>query len=93
MTKATLINDSTSWGLVYSSRNSVHYQQGRENGSVQAGRHGAGEGADSPTRWSTGSKEETVTEQSLSIGDLKAHPHRDTLPPTRPHPLQEDHTS
>ena len=30
------------------------------------------------------SKEETVTEQSLSIGDLKAHPHRDTLPPTRP---------
>jgi len=27
------------------------------------------------------------TGQSLSIGDLKAHPHSDTLPPTRPHPL------
>jgi hypothetical protein len=25
------------------------------------------------------------TGHSLSIGDLKAHPHSDTLPPTRPH--------
>jgi hypothetical protein len=33
------------------------------------------------------------TGQSLSIGDLKACPHNDTLPPTRPHPLQQGHTS
>jgi hypothetical protein len=28
------------------------------------------------------------TRQSLSIGDLKAHSHSNTLPPTKPHLLQ-----
>ena len=27
------------------------------------------------------------TDKSLSLGDLKAHPHSDILPPTRPHLL------
>jgi hypothetical protein len=30
---------------------------------------------------------------SLGIGDLKAHPHSDTLPSTRPHLLKQGHTS
>jgi hypothetical protein len=33
------------------------------------------------------------TGQSFSIGDLKAYPNSDTLPPTRLHLLQQDHTS
>jgi hypothetical protein len=33
------------------------------------------------------------TGHSLSIGDLKAHFHSDTLPPTRPHLPQQGHTS
>jgi hypothetical protein len=31
--------------------------------------------------------------QSLSIGDLRAHLHSDTFPPTKPHLFQQDHTS
>jgi hypothetical protein len=31
--------------------------------------------------------------QSLSIRDLKAHPHSDILPPTRPHLLKQGHIS
>jgi hypothetical protein len=33
------------------------------------------------------------TGRSLSIGDFKARPHSDTLPPTRLHLLQQGHTS
>ena len=53
-----------------------------------AGRHGAREGAES-SMWIHRQQKETVchTGTSLSIYDLKDHPHNGTLPPTRPHPL------
>ena len=86
MTKATL----SELGLAYSFRGSVHYHHGRKHGSL-AGSHGAGEGTESegaqllqaPRRGS-----ESLTGQSLSIGDLKAHPLNDTLHPTKSHILQ-----
>ena len=46
------------------------------------------EGTESSTSWSEGNRKKWPvdhTECSLSKGDLKAHPHSDTLPPTRPH--------
>ena len=56
-----------------------------------AGRHGAGELDESPTSYR---QEEMIchVEQNMSKGDLKAHPHSDTFPPTRPHLLQQGHT-
>lgn len=54
---------------------------------LPAGRHSPG-GAKSSTSWSAGSRKEIEFHigQSLYIGDLKAHPYSDTLPP-RPHIL------
>ena len=59
------------------------------------GRHGAGEGAESSTSWSEGRQEDTLfyTVWNLSTGgNLKAHLYIGTLPPTRPHLLQQGHT-
>lgn len=36
---------------------------------------------------------ECHTGHGLSIADLKAHPHNETLPLTKPHLLQQGHTS
>jgi hypothetical protein len=59
-----------------------------------ASRHGIG-GAERSISSSEGSQEETGfhTGQSLSIGDLRACPYIAKLPPTRPHLLQQGHTS
>lgn len=45
MTKITLIKANISLGLDYSFRGSVHYHS-RKQGSLQAARHGTGEGAE-----------------------------------------------
>jgi hypothetical protein len=83
MTKATLINDNTLLGLAYKFRDSVIYHHGRKHGSIQAGMvledlrvlH----------------LDKAVARRDCLIGSqedgLKAHPHSDTLPPTRPHLL------
>lgn len=53
-----------------------------------AGRHGDGEGAESPRSWSQAAGTELChTDPSLRKGHLGAHPHSDRLPPTKPHPL------
>jgi hypothetical protein len=54
-----------------------------------AGRHSAREGAESST--SKGRQERLSSRQQKE--GLKAHPQSDTLPPTRPHPLQQGHAS
>jgi hypothetical protein len=37
MTKATGIRTTFNWGLAYRFRGSIHYHQGGEHGSIQAG--------------------------------------------------------
>jgi hypothetical protein len=96
MTKATLRKKNISLGLAYSFRGSVRYHHGGKHSSMQA------DMVLEKTRefyiWILRHPEETVhqaarrrlefyTRQSLSLGDLKAHPHSDTPPPTRPHLL------
>jgi len=86
MTKATLIKANISLGLAYGFRGSVHYHHGEKHGSVQADMvlekelrvlHLDPKAARRKFFICTG--------QSLSArGDLKARPHGDTLPPTRP---------
>ena len=61
----------------------------------RAGRHGAREGAKRIyILILRQQKQATVshTGHSVSIGDVKAHLHSVTLPPTRPHLLQQGHT-
>lgn len=89
MTKATLRRENIGAGLQL--RGLVHYHHGGEHGSMQAAMvlekalrvlHvdlQAAEGACEPTG------------QSLGIGALKARPHHDTLPPTRPYILTVAH--
>ena len=80
MTKATLIKDNIQLGLAYRFRGSVHYHHSRKHSSIQADMvleelrvlHLYLKEAKS--RLSSGSQEE----------GLKAHPHNDTFPPTRP---------
>jgi hypothetical protein len=48
----------------------------------------AGEGAGSSTSRSKGSRKLCYTWYNLSIGDLKAHPHCNTLPPARTNLLE-----
>jgi hypothetical protein len=87
MTKATLIKENIELGLAYSFRGVVHYHQGGKHGSMQVDMV-----LEKKLRvldldpQATG---DCVTGCSLSIGDLKAHPLSDTLPPTRPHLLQQ----
>jgi hypothetical protein len=73
--------------LAYSFKALIHYYYyGGKHGRCT--RHGAGGVAESSISW--GSQQmETVchTGYSLSIGDLKDHPHSATLPPTRPYLL------
>jgi hypothetical protein len=47
------------------------------------GRHGADKGAESSASWSAAKGDRMLHRHTLSVGDLKAHPHSDTLPPTR----------
>ena len=81
-----------SWGGL-SFRGLVHYHYSRKHGSMQADMALQGlrvlhfdPKAARRRLFSAGSQEKTIlgTGQSLSIGDLKAHLHSDTLPPIRP---------
>ena len=74
-------------------RGLLHYHHCRKHGSVQAGRvlemklrvlHLNQKAARRRLEFHTG--------WSLSIGNLKAHPHSNTFPPTRPCLLQQGHT-
>jgi hypothetical protein len=96
MTKATFIKENISLGLAYSFEGSVHYHHGRKHGSC-AGRHGVEE----PhileefyiLMFQEARRRLCHTGWSLSIGNFKAHPHGNALPPTRPHLLQQGHIS
>jgi len=80
-------------GLTYSLGGIAYYHPGRKHGSVQADTVLEELRALHFDLQAARRRLEFFTWQSLSIGDLKARPHGDTLPPTKPHPLQEGHTS
>ena len=66
MTKATLLKENISLGLAYSFRGSVHYHHGGMHGGWQAGRHGAGEGAERSISGSTGRRKRQRAAFSLA---------------------------
>lgn len=66
-----------SLGLAYSLRDLVYYCHG---------------GKTAACRQTVLDKARIYTGWSLSIEDLKAHLHSDTLPPARPHLHQQGHT-
>ena len=78
-------------GLAYSFRGSVRYHHGGKQGNMHSDTvleklrvlHLDLQAAEGD--W--------VTRCSLSIGNLKARSHSDTLPSTRPHLLQQGHSS
>jgi hypothetical protein len=88
MTMTALIKKTFNWGwLTVSEVQSIIIMAGQV-------RHGAEEGVESSIFGSSGSWKETESHQAwLEHLKLKVHPHRDTLSPTRPHPLQQGHTS
>ena len=90
MTKAILINKNIELGLAYHFRGSVHYHHGGKYGSVQAGMvlqrqlgvlHPDLNAAEGDCLTRAARRLECYSGWSLNIGDLKAHPHSDTLPP------------
>jgi hypothetical protein len=79
--------------LAYSFRGSVYYHHGEKHGSVQADMVLEKELRILHLDPMTARKRFFYTGQNLSIGDPKAYLHSDTLPLTRPHLLQQGHTS
>jgi hypothetical protein len=89
MTKATLIRTTFNWGwLTGSEVQSIIRQKAWQH----PGRHGAG-GAERSTSCSEGKQEKTNFQEARRKLALKTHPYSDTLPLTKPHLLQEGHTS
>ena len=91
MTTATLLKVNISLGLANSFKGSVHYHHGRKHSSIQAGTVLE----ELRVLHLDHRLQETVSHsgQSLSIYDIITHPHSDTLPPTRPHLLQQGYSS
>ena len=89
MTMTTLILENIYVGLAYSFRGLVHYCHGRKHD----GRHGAGEGAKSSTSWSIGSRIESNTVARLEILRPQSSVPECHTSSTRPHLLQQGHTS
>ena len=98
MTKATLVKENIELGLAYSFRGLVHYQYGGKQGRVQADLvpeilkilhldHQETEKGLS----SLGSQDEPMILRwaKLGIGDPKACPHSEALPPTSLNLLQQ----
>jgi len=92
MTKATITKDNSSWRLAYSVRGSVRYQHGRKHGSTQADMVLEKEPRVLPLIWRQ-SGEEWHLQGARKKLSLPTPTHSDTLPPTRPHLLQQCHTS
>ena len=78
--------------LAYSFRGLVHYHHGRKHGNIQADVVLEEPRIPHLDLQEARRRLEFYTGQSLSKGDLKAHPHSDTLLPTRPLVLQQGHT-
>lgn len=81
MTTANLIKETTYWGWL--TAGFVYYIHGRSHG-----RHGNGDGAESPTSGSTAAESVSHGRDGLSFYDLKVCP-SDTLPPKVLHLLQQ----
>ena len=80
MTTATLIKGNIELGLTYGFRGLSSWQEAW----YRLGRHGSGEGTESSTSGSAGRR----TVSHLAYVRPQSRPHSDTLPPTKPHPLQ-----
>jgi hypothetical protein len=79
-------------GPAYSFRGLVCYHHGREYGSLEADMMLEELRVLHLHRKAVRRRLLLHTRRSLSIGDLKAHPHSDTLPPTKPYLPQQGHT-
>jgi hypothetical protein len=85
MTTTTSIKENIGAGLHSQRFNPLSWWQGALQ---HVGRQGAGKGVEGFTSWSAGSRSRLChSGHSLSIRELKACPHGDAWPPTRPHPL------
>lgn len=97
MTNVTLVKTNISLGLAYTFRDSVHYHHGEKHGSLQADVVlCCARGAKNSTSWFDVNQEGTLFHTGNTVitgGDFKAYLLSDTLPPVRPHPLQQGHTS
>ena len=89
MSKAALIKENISLELAYSFRDLIHYHHSEKHGSMQADMV-LEELRVLLLDLQTSDKRRLVchTGHSLIIGDLKAYPNSDILPPIKPHLLQ-----
>jgi hypothetical protein len=77
-------------GLAYRFRSSVHYHQGGEYGSIQAR---VVQEELKVLHFDLKTNRKRLASRQLGRSSLKAYSHNDTLPSTRPHLLQQGHTS